>query len=88
MGLVTSNARHGPATLPRLAFCIAGQELQPVLDWAARHAAEGEGGGLAALRALDVRDEAAERVWRLEPPLGWPAAAQRERETEAPRSRL
>ncbi|GFR47976.1 hypothetical protein Agub_g9800 [Astrephomene gubernaculifera] len=40
VGLVTSNARHaGGATLPNMAFCIAAEELEPVLRWAAARAA-------------------------------------------------
>lgn len=36
LGMVTSNARHGAgATLPRLNFCIAGEELRALMRWAA-----------------------------------------------------
>ncbi|EFJ42493.1 hypothetical protein VOLCADRAFT_119365 [Volvox carteri f. nagariensis] len=36
VGLVTSNARHaGVTTLPNMAFCIAAEELEPVIRWAA-----------------------------------------------------
>ncbi|KAG2486507.1 hypothetical protein HYH03_014809 [Edaphochlamys debaryana] len=40
VGLVTSNARHaGGTTLPNMAFCIAAEELEPVIRWAAQERA-------------------------------------------------
>ncbi|KXZ53239.1 hypothetical protein GPECTOR_7g1133 [Gonium pectorale] len=50
VGLVTSNARHaGGATLANMAFCIAAEELEPVLRWAAAwggsHGGSDDGGG-------------------------------------------
>ncbi len=53
VGLVTSNARHvAGGTLPRLAFCIAAEELEPVLAWCTVHdqghwPAHGQGQGQA-----------------------------------------
>lgn len=47
VGLVTSNARHvAGGTLPRLAFCIAAEELEPVVAWCTAHdQAHGQGHG-------------------------------------------
>ncbi|GIM00229.1 hypothetical protein Vretimale_5376 [Volvox reticuliferus] len=74
VGLVTSNARHaGGTTLPNMAFCIAAEELEPVIRWAA--ATPGSltglsqpGRGLSELAKLDVYDEDAARMWRLQMP--------------------
>ncbi|GLI61287.1 hypothetical protein VaNZ11_003638 [Volvox africanus] len=72
VGLVTSNARHaGGITLPNMAFCIAAEELAPVIRWAAATASSSmmgtaqRGRGLSELAKLDVSDEDAARMWRL-----------------------
>ncbi|GLC34840.1 hypothetical protein PLESTM_000245700 [Pleodorina starrii] len=80
VGLVTSNARHaGGTTLPNLAFCIAAEELAPVVRWAAAMAAAAaatpwEGGWPApvvaaapglGLSALEALDEEDEDAARI-----------------------
>lgn len=67
VGLVTSNARHASGTtLPNLNFCIALDELRPVIDVIGR-VREQHGDLRSALSKLDVADVVLQRVWALQP---------------------